>query len=132
MTQRAKTIVTFLCGLVTGIVLLIAFSLVYQKAATGGSPFNSDLVMFDQPQNEVESAYFRVIHVLPNGNALATNEGIIAEIIVLFLAKDNESYYDAQFIEVPDGQRAMQIGTYRYVTKEDIVKTVPVVDFFDE
>ena len=52
--------------------------------------------------------------------------------IVLFLADKGASYYDDQKIDVPSGKKVMQIGTYKYVTRSEMEKTVPVVDILDK
>lgn len=127
MTQRTKLIITYLGGVITGLVLtfVLAFMVTYQR---NSMPFN-DIVMFEKPQQEIKVTSFKVMQVLPNGNALASvedrdNFGMI----VLFLAEEGTSFYDKQKIDVPSGKKVMQIGTYKYVTRKDIEKTVPIVN----
>ena len=48
-------------------------------------------------------------------------------ILVLLINYDDKSYYDDQKIKIPSGKCARQIGTYRYTTKNEMVKTVPAV-----
>ena len=114
-------------GVITGLVLtfVLAFMVTYQR---NSMPFN-DIVMFEKPQQEIKVTSFKVMQVLPNGNALASvedrdNFGMI----VLFLAEEGTSFYDKQKIDVPSGKKVMQIGTYKYVTRKDIEKTVPIVN----
>lgn len=52
--------------------------------------------------------------------------------IVLFAADEGDSYYDQQRITVPSGKVLKQVGVYRYVSRQDVEKTVPVVQIFDE
>ena len=52
--------------------------------------------------------------------------------IVLFLADKGTSYYDDQKIDVPSGKKVMQVGTYKYVTRSEMEKTVPVVEILDK
>ena len=87
MTQRTKLIITYLGGVITGLVLtfVLAFMVTYQR---NSMPFN-DIVMFEKPQQEIKVTSFKVMQVLPNGNALASvedrdNFGMI----VLFLAEE--------------------------------------------
>ena len=47
--------------------------------------------------------------------------------VYLLVNNENKSYYDDQVIKLPTGKCFKQIGTYQYTTKEDILKTVPVV-----
>ena len=52
--------------------------------------------------------------------------------VVLFLAGNETSYYDDQKIYVSSDMRIMQVGTFRYMTREEMVKTVPVVAIMDK
>ncbi len=52
--------------------------------------------------------------------------------VVMFLANDDESFYDDQVISLPKGKCFRQIGTYRYNTRQNIEKTVPVLGIFDK
>lgn len=52
--------------------------------------------------------------------------------IVLFAADEGDSYYDQQRITVSSGKVLKQVGVYRYVSRQDVEKTVPVVQIFDE
>ena len=75
---------------------------------------------------------YKVIQVLPNGNALATelsNEEYdwYHGAVVLLVAGDDVHYYDEQVVKKPEGSRFRQVGTYRYKTKQGFVKTVPAV-----
>ncbi|MDM8209210.1 MULTISPECIES: hypothetical protein [Bacteroidaceae] len=72
------------------------------------------------------------MQVLPDGSALATVEDISnIGMVVLFLANKGISYYDDQKINVPIGKRVMQIGTYKYMTRSEMEKTVPIVEIMD-
>lgn len=126
MTARTKSILTFLSGLVTGVVLTLVVSTIISSASSS----DDELVIFDQPGQEIEAEYFWVMQVFPDGDALAMVMPSVGT-IVLLLADETTSYYDDQRIHVPAGKRAVQIGTYRYVTPRDFVKTVPVVEIVD-
>ena len=47
--------------------------------------------------------------------------------MVLLINYDGKSYYDNQKIIVPSKKCARQIGTYQYMTRMGIGKTVPAV-----
>lgn len=126
MTTRTKSILTFLGGLVAGVVLTLVVSTIISSASSS----DDELVIFDQPGQEIEAEYFWVMQVFPDGDALAMIMPSVGT-IVLLLADETTSYYDGQNIDVPDGKRAVQIGTYRYVTSREFVKTVPVVEIVD-
>ena len=91
------------------------------------------MIIFEQPQQKIDAKSFEVLQVLPDGNALATvksNENF--GMIVMLLANKNATYYDDQKIEVSTGKCARQIGTYRYMTRNNIEKTVPIIDIVNE
>lgn len=132
MTARTKSILTFLGGLVTGVVLTFVFLIFLGLAQAYSGSTNKDLTLFDGPGQELRATEFKVFQVLPDGAALANiADGENRWTTVLFLPDEGVAYYDDQRIHVPAGKRAMQIGTYRYVTPRDFVKTVPVVEIVD-
>lgn len=114
--------------MVSGILLLFLISLF---AANQSS--NDGLTLFEEEGECVSTNSFQVIQVLDSGAALAieiekdylvsTATGITA----LFLNEGNSSYYDEQVIEVPHGKCVKQIGIFKYNTRMNIEKTVPVV-----
>lgn len=129
MTTRTKFILTYVGGIVTGVVL--TFILIFLMAFIGNSSsMNNDITMFDEPKQEINAYKLEVMQVLPNGNALATTKSPEYGLVVLFLAEDG-IYYDDQDIVVPSNKRVMQVGTFRYTTRKEIEKTVPVVRILD-
>ena len=91
--------------------------------------------MFDSPRNAVPGKSFKVVQVLPDGNALASVDNVYDDnfgVVVLFLGDESTSYYDDQKIEIPKGKVAKQIGNYSYMSRMNIEKTVPVVKIMDE
>lgn len=132
MSTRTKFILTYLGGVLTGIILtfVLAFMVTYQG---NSSSLGDDIVMFEKPQQEIKATSFEVMQVLPNGSALARVEDMDNfGMIVLFLADKGTSYYDDQKIDVPSGKKVMQVGTYKYVTRSEMEKTVPVVEILDK
>ena len=92
-----------------------------------------DVVMFEKPQQEINVHSFEIMQVLPDGSALATVEDISnIGMIVLFLADKEISYYDNQKIDVPSDKRVMQVGTYKYISRSEMEKTVPIVEIMDK
>mgnify|MGYP006922105326 CR=1 FL=1 len=71
MKTRTKTILIYLSGLFTGIVLSLAFVFI-TLWQTASSQYDSKIIIFDKPQQELKEKVFDVFQVLPNGNALAT------------------------------------------------------------
>ena len=129
MNLKVKFILTYVAGIVTGIVLLFVVGFFMAKSqATSAS--NADGVMCEKPRGIVPGKVFEVMQVLPNGSALATVDDFESGnlgTIVLFVGDENTSYYDSQKINVPSGKVARQIGTYRYMAR-----TVPVVEIMAE
>lgn len=128
MKTRTKTILIYLSGLFTGIVLSVAFVFI-TLWQTASSQYDK-IVIFDKPQQELKEKVFDVFQVLPNGNALTNSEPRIdsPSIVALFLANEKMPFYDAQRITVPSGKRIVQIGIYKYYTDKGIEKTVPVLE----
>ena len=129
MKLRTKFILTYVAGIVTGIVWLFVLGL-FMEMSQATSASNDDVVMFEKPRGIVPGKVFEVMQVLPDGSALAIVDDIESENIgteVLFVGNDSTSYYDGQKINVPSGKVARQIGTYRYMAR-----TVPVVEIMAE
>lgn len=158
MKQRTKSILIYIGGIFTGILLTLIFAFAAARDYSKGEPNNPendstatsqnevdpDLTLFDNPKDVIPIKQFEVMQVIPNGSALATadfdyndmsnaNESLnYTGTIVMFLARNGESYYDQQKIKVPKGKVLRQIGVYHYITRNEMEKTVPVVDFFDK
>lgn len=121
----------FFLGMITGCVLTVA-ALVY-VAKVYSVDDNPGLELFEQPAGTIESYSFRIVQVLPNGNALAFSESELFKDVahtgpvVLLLSDKSSHYYDDQIVRVPKGKRAFQMGVYQYETNEGMHKTVPVV-----
>lgn len=106
-----------------------------EKAAFIGAAIQADdgfpgLTLFPEKGDCITtSGEIEVMQVLAPDVALAWTGGIFYSdrIVVLLTNYDNKYYYDGQKIEIPSGKCARQIGTYRYTTKDERVKTVPAV-----
>lgn len=139
MSTRTKIILTFVAGIITGVILVYAFSFCAVMYIKNEVSSDNAVQMFDVPQQEVKADEFKVFQVLQDGSALASYEGIIRKedyvdygTVVLFPASDEVSYYDDQKIVLPQGKCFKQIGTYRYTAKDGTEKTVPAIDIFDK
>ena len=134
MNDRAKFILTYVAGIVTGVVLIMAVGFFIAKSrATSAS--NDDVVMFEQPRGVVPGKVFEVMQVLSDGSALATVDDVESGnlgTVVLFVGDESTSYYDSQKINVPKGKVVKQVGTYGYMTRDDRHKTVPIVEIMEE
>ena len=134
MSTRVKFILTYVAGIITGIVLLFTVGFFMEKSqATSAS--NDDVVMFEKPRGIVPGKVFKVMQVLPDGSALATVDDFESGnlgTIVLFVGDESTSYYDSQKINVPEGKVVKQVGTYSYMARNEMYKTVPVVEIMAE
>ena len=126
MSMKVKFILTYVAGIVTGIVLIFAVGLFMAKSvATSAS----------KPRGVVPGKVFKVMQVLPDGSALAMVDDTRSDnwgTVVFFAGDESTSYYDSQKINVPKGKVVKQVGTYSYMTQNEMYKTVPVVEIMAE
>lgn len=120
-----KKIWVFILGIVTGIILTILFASVSYISSTGG---NSGLNMFEEPgECLISRSSLKIFQVLEPTAALAMIKDDFSSGAYLLVNNEGKSYYDDQVIKLPTGKCFKQIGTYQYPTKDDRLKTVPVV-----
>lgn len=134
MKLRTKFILTYVAGIVTGIVSLFVLGL-FMEMSQATSASNDDVVMFEKPRGIVPGKVFEIMQVLPDGSALATVDDIGSGnlgTIVLFVGDEGTSYYDNQKINVPEVKVVKQVGTYSYMARNEMYKTVPVVEIMAE
>lgn len=123
MSTKVKFILTFVGGIVVGIILTISFS--YIKSYFYGG----DVVWYEEPGDMIPSKTFRVFQVYSDGSAMAFgDEGII----VVFPGDEDTSFYDGEKITIYSDECVRQVGTYRYTAKNGMKKTVPIVEIFDK
>ena len=128
MNNKTKFILTYVAGIVTGVVLTCMVGFFVTKLQARSS--SDEIVMFDKPRGVVPGDIFEVIQVMPDGSALATGCSILSDnygTIVLFIGDESTSYYDNQKIYVSDGKVLKQVGTYSYMARNEMYKTVPIV-----
>ncbi|MCM1483675.1 MAG: hypothetical protein NC043_05010 [Muribaculaceae bacterium] len=127
-----KNILIYVAGVFTGLVLWVIFAILY----SGCTRDDKDIILFEAEGECISSNSFEIFQVLESGNALAREieEGhsIATGITVLFLNDGTTSYYDNQIINIPKGKCAKQIGVYRYMTRMEVERTVPIVEIRDE
>lgn len=142
MSVKRKLIVAYAGGVVSGIVLTIAIAFclaALNRSRENGANGEEGVQLFESPRQVVNAESFRVIQVTPSGNALAVYTELSSRegcpeygTVVLFLADEKTSYYDDKVIPLPKGKCFRQMGTYRYTTRENVEKTVPVLGIYDE
>lgn len=129
-----KKWVVFLLGMIAGGVLTFVMMLVLAIGANINAN-NNGITLFDQPGECLNAKAFEVMQVVDNNHALAHEvewdellEDYMQTGLLVLVTNDNgEYYYDDQIIEVPQGMCMRQVGIYRYQTRMDMEKTVPIV-----
>ena len=123
-----KSILSFIAGLVVGAGLIIAIG--YISSNQTAEPDNGITLFENEGESIGTESRYKVIQVV-DGGALAIEIydeiWMPTELAVLFLDESGNGFYDNQVITVPKGQYLRQLGLYRYINKDNIPKTVPVV-----
>ena len=130
----------FLIGFILGIVLTFVILFVIGVHTSKTSKTNNRVTIFEQPGECLSTNNFEVMQVIEDGCALAhevTWNSILerytsTDLLVLVINDNEEYYYDDQIIKVPKGKCMRQVGIYRYPTKMEIEKTVPIVKLMDK
>lgn len=129
----------YIGGVVTGIVLTVLIGILYAKSGSHTEDSIADeriegLTIFDEPGECISKKEFEIFQVLAPGVALAHEESdrygksvSYHGVMVLLVNDEGRHYYDDQIIKIPAGKCARQIGVYKYTTKAEYEKTVPVV-----
>ena len=128
MSTKVKFILTFIGGFVLGIIVICIVGVVMSYANSS----NDGTVYFEKAGQVIPIREFKVIQVYDNGSALTmADDTEHYGTVVAFPARDGSSYYDDQKIVIPSGKCVKQIGTFKYMTRQEIEKTVPIVEIFD-
>ncbi len=132
-----KNFLLFAGGVVTGVILTIIFAVVVYNASGIQDGNNSikednDFTLFEEPGEALSEKSFKVFQVISNDAALANAQSapdidIYAGPVVLITNDEGKMYYDDEIINVKKNEIARQMGIYRYPTKNDMIKTVPIV-----
>ena len=67
MNSRKKSILIYLGGIITGIILTFAFFFFVALGNTNGTSSDNNIVMFEKPQQEINVHSFEIMQVLPDG-----------------------------------------------------------------
>lgn len=123
-----KSFLSFIAGLVVGAGLIIAIGYVSGNQTT--EPDNGITIFENEGEKIGTESRYKVIQVV-DGGALAIEIHdelwMPTELAVLFWDESGNGFYDNQVITIPKGQCLRQLGLYRYINKDNIPKTVPVV-----
>lgn len=101
--------------------------------STNNTALQEEPVMPGRNPDCMDMVRFKVLQVLANGYALAyeCNEGdfCASNTVVLLTPLPRVYYYDDMYVTVPKEKCAVQNGVFRYETKREILKTVPVIKY---
>lgn len=112
--------VYFLLGIIVGCLLTFGGCHVYVKMQA-----NTGIRLAKQKTKFTLDNSFKVFQSVEDGALAMTSLG---GLIVFLVADDDMQFYDEQFVTVPKGKSAIQIGTYSYQSKEG-KRTVPIIIF---
>ena len=123
--------VAYFLGILTGIVLTIGASIIIAKSQ-GEDPSSNGISMFEKRGQAMTEGSFKIFQTLDDKHALASgvsNEeyGWYMGITVMIIGNENDHFYDDQIIKKTSGKKFYQVGTYKYQTKSEEFKTVPIV-----
>ena len=126
--------VYFGLGVIAGIVLTFVFAYIYNASMAKG---NDGLTWFEEPGEVVDVKSYRVFQVIGDDAALVEgqtyeNLEIYTGAVYLLINEEGKYYYDEEIIRVPDGKVVRQVGIYKYPTKSDFIKTVPIIAIMDK
>ncbi len=155
MTTNTKLALTYIGGILTGIILTFIVMICVAKSVVKKQAQERELLMqqmieaaeereqayddykphdgitlFDEPQEEMKGTYMTVYSVAGNGNAtvwVRDRNDIYHKKKAVMLAKEGISYFDNQEIKVPSSKKIMVIGTFK-----DLSETLPVIDLLDK
>lgn len=122
-----KKVLLFSSGFVVGIIATFLVALLINVKNEPNDGLHGLTVFPEKLECITSEGEIEVFQVLEPNMALARTGDILDEIVVLLVNYDGIHYYDEQKIKIPADKCARQIGTYRYTTKNEMVKTVPAV-----
>ena len=120
----------YIVGAISGALIVSGVFAILSKISTNQS--KPEIKLFESPGPTIDVApLITVFQVWDDGSALATAGLILPSCTVYLLPNKNKSFYDGQIIEYSEDKQCLrQIGTCRYRTDDDEIKTVPIVKLF--
>lgn len=118
-------------GVLTGIVLTLLFSYYFSRPSEVEEIEKA--TWFEKPGEIIDERSFDIMQVIDDNAALALSLNL-KHVGVIYLLYNDEGklYYDRETVKVPRGKVARQFGVYRYQTKDQMTKTVPIVKIVDK
>ena len=122
-------------GVLTGRVLTFLFFLAVAAFQRHGG---NGVTYFEKPGEKIEGKSFEVfqVQVLEPGAALVRDQSDLSDLylgpVYLITNDEGKYYYNGEVVKVPDGKVVRQVGIYKYPTKNDFEKTVPIIQILDK
>lgn len=128
-------IVSYILGIVTGVIISAGVLFVYSKTlhhTTETEQESDGISMFEGRGQAMSESSFKIFQTIDDKHALASgitdeNYGWYMGITVMILGDENDHFYDDQIIKRSSGKKFYQVGTYKYTTRTQECKTVPIV-----
>ncbi len=124
---------------INALFLLLFLTACHQLSSTNHLNSFSDNTTSTNVYNEscMNIAKFKIFQVLDDNYALAescedNDDTLCLGLVALLTPQENIDYYDEMYISAPDNKCPVQDGVYKYKTKNNIEKTVPIIYFEDK
>jgi len=132
-----KEVLLYVAGIVTGVILSIVVVAIISSSGDNNANQNKLIgaTLFQEPTEVVNEKSLKVLQVVRNDAALVHGRNKYGDYygtLYLIINDEGEYYYDDQIIKVPQGKVVRQIGVYKYTTKSETRKTVPIIKIMDE
>ena len=126
----------FIAGIFVGVILTGFYNNIKLTSKSPESE-NSETVneqdgvkMFDEPGEIFNETSFKVFQVIADNAALVrcnSKYDLYTGTVCLLINKEGKLYYDDEIIKCPKNMVVRQMGIYQYPTKNDMIKTVPII-----
>ena len=124
--------IVFILGIITGVLLTFVFAYLISKNGNNG---NDDITWFENPGDVINVQSFKVFQVLDDNFALVNGKSehdLYLGAVYLLTNNNGKYYYDDEIIKVPSGTVVRQVGVYKYKTRSEILKTVPIIQIMNK
>lgn len=113
-------------------IILLIFFILIACATANNNTINS--IIKKENKNCLNMKKFKVFQVFENNYALAhecleNDDRYCSGVLVLLYPNINLEYYDDMYVTLSKDKCAIQDGVYRYKTQNNVIKTVPIIDF---
>ena len=125
----------FITGLLFTIIVFYFISSTNNKGVSDSNNGNLGVRLFDEPGEIINEKEFEVFQVVAENAALVsggTIDGGYFETVFAIMNSEGHYYYDNEKIKVPKNKVVRQVGIYQYPTKNENIKTVPIIKILDK